>query len=459
MLSYDLMTLLKKSAVEPGAALGENGPGLTRWTHSWQAQQPESLLQWLAGFNAAEQFYFSGKSGGYETAGLGQAMVISGDSGERASATLSRLWARHPQAMAFGGTAFAPDQKLSQEWTDFGPLRFTIPVVELRRNGSTMELAFNHFSDQNVTEAEAKAALQDRLRDLEASRTKSERKEETPCSREQIPSRKRWNAMILNALDKIKSGVINKVVLSRKMILTARKSWDAAPILARLAEVKDDSFVFFYKIAAGKAFFGRTPERLLKLEGRSISVDAIAGTRPRGRDAGEDLEFEKELLDSSKEMEEHRIVSRYVEEQMDKIARDLQTGPCESILKLGALQHIFTQHCGELRNGHNVLDTLACFHPTPAVGGHPAREARALILEWEPHRRGWYAGPIGWMTGEGAEFAVGIRSALADGNRLHIFAGAGIVEESDPDSEWLETEQKMQTITRASGLSPQEGEC
>ncbi|WP_168161163.1 isochorismate synthase [Desulfatibacillum aliphaticivorans] len=437
----------------------EKDPGLTRWTYSWQAQKPESVLQWLAGFKAADQFYFSGKSGGYEVAGLGQAMVISGNSEKNASATLSRLWAGHPQAMAFGGTAFAPDQKLSQEWTGFGPLRFTIPVVELRRNGSTMELAFNHFSNQDLTETEAKAALQDRLKELESSRSDSGRAEDTPVSREQIPSRKGWNSMILNALDKIKSGVINKVVLSRKMILTARSSWDAAPILARLAEVKDDSFVFFYKIAADKAFFGRTPERLLKLEGRSISVDAIAGTRPRGRDAGEDLEFEKELLDSPKEMEEHRIVSRYVEEQMDKIARDLQTGPRESILKLGALQHIFTQHCGELRNGHNVLDTLACFHPTPAVGGHPAREARSLILEWEPHRRGWYAGPIGWMTGEGAEFAVGIRSALADGNRLHVFAGAGIVEESDPDSEWLETEQKMQTITRASGLSSREGEC
>ncbi|MBI9074920.1 MAG: isochorismate synthase [Desulfatibacillum sp.] len=431
-----------------------------RRVFSWEPLSPESVLGWLASFDVGEQFYFSGKDGDYEFAGLGSALTITGVSPEDASNVLSGLWSRHPLALVFGGTAFNPDNPALEEWADFGGLRFTLPLVELRRDGQSMQIAFNFLSTQGLSAKESDKALIDLVEELEKTRTTPiHNKENTLCGDEQIPSRSGWNTMITRALEEIEHGAIDKVVLSRKRILTARNSWNALDILGKLASVRDDSFVFLYKIARDRAFVGRTPERLLRLEGRSISVDAIAGTRPRGRDAAEDKSLENELLDSPKELEEHRIVSRYVEEQIGKIARDLQTSPLESILKLKNLQHIFTQHCGTLRNGHSILDTLGCFHPTPAVGGYPAKTARDLILQWEPHQRGWYAGPIGWMTGQGAEFAVGIRSALVHGKQLHIFAGAGIVEHSDPDAEWRETEQKMQTIARVSEDAGQAGEC
>ena len=452
MLSYDLVTLLEKSDEDPVAGFEKNGRGLIRWKCSWQVSKFEPVLHWLAGFKTAEQFYFSGKNGDYEVAGLGSALTITDVSPEKASTILSGLWSQHPLALVFGGTAFNQDKPPADEWKDFGNLRFTLPLVEVRRDGQTMEVAFNFLNSQGLSNAESGKALTRLVEELENARiTLIHNKKNSLCSDKHIPSRNGWNTMISQALEEIENGVIDKVVLSRKRILTARDSWNALEILGKLSEVRDDSFVFLYKIARDRAFLGRTPERLLRLDGRSITVDAIAGTRPRGRNEAEDILLERGLLDSPKELEEHRIVSRYVEKQIGKIAKNLQTSPRESILKLTNLQHIFTQHCGALRNGHHVLDTLGCFHPTPAVGGHPTREALTLISDWEPHQRGWYAGPIGWMTGESAEFAVGIRSALVHGKELHIFAGAGIVENSDPDSEWLETEQKMQTIARVSG--------
>ncbi len=452
----------------PARKFSLQGPRFLRREVFWQAPAAESVIDWLCSWQVPEKFYFSDKNGQYEIAGLGSALTLSGISRKKAAEALSGLWSRHPEAVVFGGAAFAENQLPAGEWKDFGCFRFTLPVVELRRIGSAMRLAFNYplycASDDQIAQSSipplnqrlshdaASSALRQILAAMDRARVPY-----APAAPAAVhtlnlfPPYKGWDAMIVKALENIRAGVIDKVVLSRKMVLTAREDWNIDPVLMRLAQIRDDSFVFLYQTGRGSAFFGRTPERLLKLEGRSISVDALAGTRPRGRNQTEDSLFETELLQSPKEIEEHRIVSRYVETRMHQIARNQKTLCRESILKLKNLQHIFTQHCGELRNGHHVLDTLACFHPTPAVNGHPAETARNLILQWEPYDRGWYAGPIGWMTGEAAEFAVGIRSALVHGNQLHIFAGAGIVPGSTPLSEWQETEDKMQTMVRAAG--------
>jgi menaquinone-specific isochorismate synthase len=468
MLTDSLITLLDKSKNCPGQETSPKGPPFLRRTLAWPAAQTESVTQWLASWQVPEKFYFSDKNGTYEIAGLGSALTLSSLPWESAAAGLSDLWSRHPGAVVFGGAAFAEHPPETAEWKDFGLFRFTLPLVEVRRTGHTLEMAFNYpapcsrtkndlFRQANIPQFHQQVASETTYCQLKQALGNLDRCR-VPCAltapaaveaRAMFPDYNGWETMILKALESIRAGVIDKVVLSRKIVLTARDPWPVNQILMNLASMSEDSYVFLYQTGHGQAFFGRTPERLLKLDGRAICVDAIAGTRPRGKDASEDRSLESELLQSPKEMAEHRIVSRYIEDRMNRIARHQQTIFRESILKLKHLQHIFTRHQGELRNGHHVLDTLKCFHPTPAVNGHPTETARDLILQWESGERGWYAGPVGWMTGEAAEFAVGIRSALACGKHLHIFAGAGIVEGSQPATEWQETEDKMRTIRHA----------
>ncbi len=425
---------------------------LVRHSFTWDTEEKDSILAWLAAYQAPEQFYFADKEGEYELAGLGSALDLRGQAPGQVSSALSQLWAQHPDATVFGGTSFSAQEPVHGEWAAFGDIRFTLPLVEVRRTGGNVRMAFNCINGQNLSMAPLHLAMAGLLEDLENLRKSTPACQDLViCRDERIPARQKWDWMISRALKEIHEGDIDKVVLSRKKVLTASCPWDALDIVDKLADIQDDSFVFLYKIAQDTAFLGRTPERLLRLKGRSLSVDAIAGTRPRGQDTMTDKLLENELLGSPKELEEHRIVSRYVEGHMDKIARDTHVGARERVLKLKNVQHIFTQHFGTMQNGQGVLDTVRCFHPTPAVGGHPSQKALELIQECEPHQRGWYAAPIGWMNGHGADFAVGIRSALVHGKELHVFAGAGIVDKSDADSEWRETEHKMQTIARVSG--------
>jgi len=120
------------------------------------------------------------------------------------------------------------------------------------------------------------------------------------------------------------------------------------------------------------------------------------------------------------------------------------------VMMLQHMLHLRTPARGQANKGSHVLDLVARLHPTPAVAGRPCDRALALIREMEPSPRGWYAGPVGWVNARGdGDFAVGIRSVSVRGGRARLFAGAGIVEGSDPDLEWSETELKMRPILDA----------
>ena len=137
---------------------------------------------------------------------------------------------------------------------------------------------------------------------------------------------------------------------------------------------------------------------------------------------------------------------------MIRLCSETQTGMAEKVLKLDKVQHLVTRFWGTPRNGISPFESLLTLHPTPAVGTHPP-EASGLIDELEPFERGWYAGPIGWMNQTAAEFVIAIRSALINHNELHVFAGAGIVEQSDPEREWQEIDDKMANFSFVSGDS------
>ena len=175
-----------------------------------------------------------------------------------------------------------------------------------------------------------------------------------------------------------------------------------------------------------------------------IETEALAGTRARGHTPEADTRLAGELLSSRKEQREHGFV-------VDGI-RSAMRGLCEvysendsspELMKLSRVQHLCTRIRGELAKDVDDADILGSLHPTPAVGAYPTQPGLDLINRLEPFQRGWYSGPVGWVSRDGADFAVAIRSALIRESQLHLYSGVGIVEGSLADQEWREMEGKI----------------
>ena len=204
-----------------------------------------------------------------------------------------------------------------------------------------------------------------------------------------------------------------------------------------------ECFHFCFMPEPGVAFIGASPERLYLRQGKLIQSEAIAGTRPRGTSTAADGALGQNLLHSDKDLREHRYVVQGIRDTLAPLCQVLDVGEEISILRLAQCQHLVSFFEGTLDD--DVLDTdiLQRLQPTPAVGGYPAGAALDEIDRLESFDRGWYAGPIGWVSPNATEFAVAIRSGLIDGSKLCLFSGAGIVEGSTADGEWDEIENKI----------------
>jgi isochorismate synthase len=246
---------------------------------------------------------------------------------------------------------------------------------------------------------------------------------------------------------------VEKVVLARAHQLSRAEPIDAQAALRRLADSYPSCTVFAISRGDG-CFLGATPERLIALRNGRASTTALAGSLSRGATQAEDDLLAQQLLHSPKERAEHAIV---VNALRDGLASD---GLCSGVIadaqprvqKLPNLQHLMTPIRGQVAAGRSVLDLVERLHPTPAMGGFPRQRALEIIREWECLDRGWYAGPLGWVNrhGEG-EFVVGIRSALVRGNDATLFAGCGIVADSNPEAEYAESGWKLRPMLAALG--------
>ena len=156
-----------------------------------------------------------------------------------------------------------------------------------------------------------------------------------------------------------------------------------------------------------------------------------------------DARLEAELLRSDKELREHRYVHASIAASLRELCSRVSTQEAVRVRKLAHVQHLHTSFHGTLRPGVGLAQVLQRLHPTPAVGGYPACGVTGLIGALEGFDRGWYAGPVGWISAGAAEFAVAIRAGVAAGDTLHLYAGNGIVRGSTADAEWAEMEQKI----------------
>jgi menaquinone-specific isochorismate synthase len=252
---------------------------------------------------------------------------------------------------------------------------------------------------------------------------------------------------VKQALGAIGRGDYEKIVLARGIELEADRAWQPLDTLNRLRERFAGCFTFSFGGGRARSFIGATPERLLQIRSGRLLTEAIAGSAPRGKTAGEDAKHARALLDSTKDLREHICVRDSILRRLARVGVEGRAESNPQVLLLANVQHLRTRIEAEVGESVHLLDILPEMHPTPAVGGSPRETAVPRIAELEELERGLYAGVVGWFNhlNEG-EMIVGIRSALIEGRSARLYAGAGIVEGSDPKKEMRETEMKLSAL-------------
>lgn len=259
-----------------------------------------------------------------------------------------------------------------------------------------------------------------------------------------------YQTAVRQALDRINAGEFDKIVLARAKDLTAKAPMHPMQALDGLRGRFRECYAFSVANGAGQSFIGASPERLVRVHGGMLTTEALAGSARRGKTKEEDERLGEELLQSEKDRHEHQLVLDSIMRRLRPLGLQLDVAPGPQLRRLDNVQHLHTPVRTALPVGVRVLDVLALLHPTPAVGGVPRGAALAGIRSLETFPRGLYAGAIGWIDSRGnGDFFVGLRSALIDGAHARLYAGAGIVAASQPESELAETELKFMAMQRA----------
>ncbi|MBP2250916.1 menaquinone-specific isochorismate synthase [Halarchaeum solikamskense] len=341
-----------------------------------------------------------------------------------------------------GGFAFHDGHAGTGPWDGFPTAAFVLPHVQVVTGAGETWLTVNAHGE-NASES----AVERTLRDVTERFAPDERAAASPpgvVATERTTSRAEWREQVRAATGRIRSGELEKVVLAQALDVTLGGAFSLPDAMARLGDTYPSCFRFALRPTDGAAFFGASPERLVTRDGDALRTGALAATVGRGGTPDEDQQLAADLRSSSKYRHEHEVVAERIRDQLDDVATAVETGE-RRVRKLETVQHLFTPITAS--SDAHVLTLVEALHPTPAVGGLPPDAALRVIRETETFDRGWYAAPVGWFdrSGDGT-FAVALRSALADETRVRPFAGAGIVADSDPDTEWDEVQLKYRPI-------------
>ncbi|MEN1970289.1 isochorismate synthase [Lentibacillus sp. N15] len=339
--------------------------------------------------------------------------------------------------IALGGMSFDPQSETTELWKKFSDGEFQIPQFTCVQTTKACYVTINTY----VTKEDESQQLAFRLRQtveaflnhsqpLPDEATLKEKKEIAP---------EQWKEQVRQATQAIKQQQAEKIVLAREMRLTLSKQVDVASLLSKLLQAQTNSYVFAFE-HGDDCFVGATPERLVKLEQKQLLSTCLAGTAPRGKTAKEDNEIGKTLLHDAKNRGEHDFVVQMIKDAINSYCLDINIPDEPVIYPLKNLQHLYTPVRATLKPGYSIFTIIEALHPTPALGGVPRIESLAFIREHERLDRGWYGAPIGWLdSNQNGEFAVAIRSGLVQGNEVSLFAGCGVVKDSEPEAEYEET--------------------
>lgn len=346
-----------------------------------------------------------------------------------------------PLVRFFGGASFSPGRDGQGNcWGDFGDASFFLPrVLYVDDTERSLWILVAETTSPDVTLDLFQQALDGApAAPHQKLRTLSRHESESPDS---------WDALIRSIQEQIGVGSAEKIVAARRVTLELSGVPSLSDILERMKEQAPLCARFALRVRE-KTFIGATPERLVLREGNQVQTEALAGSIGAGVDGGA-----QRLLESPKDQHEHAYVVHAIENSLRPFCVSLQRPSSPEVRRLRHVLHLRTPIRGMLRGNVHVLDLVQALHPTPAVGGLPRKEALLFIEQHERAERGWYAAPMGWINSSGeGEFVVALRSGLLHQNKCHLYAGAGIVAESNPGDEFVETELKLSGMLGALGV-------
>ena len=337
--------------------------------------------------------------------------------------------------IAIGGFAYRPQRDPGGPWSGFPALLLRVPALALiRKRGRTFAVAAAARAE-DLLELDKPNVLAPPARRLEVTPVRN------PLA---------WTAAVDNAAARLRAGDAAKVVLAREVLARGDGVVAAGTVARALRAAYPSCFIYLVTGSDGTAFVGASPELLVRRSGETAHAEPMAGSVARGATEEEDDRLARRLEASTKDADEHRLVSSFVVEALRPFAKSVAARPPE-VVRFTNIQHLATAVSAVLRSpAPSALELAAALHPTPAVGGWPREAAEALIDELEAMERGWYAGGVGWIDARGdGEFAVALRCGLLWEDGARLYAGVGVMPDSDPAHELEETELKFKALLSA----------
>jgi len=344
-----------------------------------------------------------------------------------------------------GGFAFAAEGGSGPEWASLAPAHLVLPELSLAREGAEARATLTAVVDGDEAPEAVLERLEWRLASI-APGAEMPLYDPDPVAIPRIAGAappEHYEAAVSRAVERIRAGDLEKVVLAREVRVHARQDHDPAALFASLRAAFPSCYCFLVGTRE-LAFAGASPELLVRREGARVQTVALAGTTRRSADPAVDRHLGEQLLRSSKNREEQAIVTRRIERRLEPVSVWVAAAEEPALVRVQNVQHLATAVRAQLAEPRSALELAGLLHPTPAVGGEPWERAKGLIPALEGLDRGWYAGPLGWTDfAEDGELCVALRCALLRGPVAHLYAGDGIVRDSVPSEELAETEAKL----------------
>ena len=387
------------------------------------------------------QASFVSTPAGVRIGGLGTAWRGTASGSRRfddLAAAVSELGLPEDQIVMLG-YSFRDEGPLAEHWSGFGAADAVVPLI----------LAVNAPEGNNVRVTIPPGADAESIANL----IRSLRTPPDPLPLdlgdhviESHPHVAEWRRQVADAVATIRAGLLEKVVLSRSVVVRSTVPGEGFDVLHHLGRAYPGCYTFGWGVGDA-VFLGASPELLLAVKGSDFVSNPLAGSAARGEGEVEDRILGESLLASGKDRMEHELVVDDVVRRLRPFAASVDVPADPTLRRVATVQHLSTEIRGTFLPGTHLLSVLGELHPTPAVGGTPRLEAVGLIDKSEEIDRGWYTGGIGWVRpgGDGL-VALALRCGLLRGSTAHIYAGAGIVADSDPDAELVETRLKLRPL-------------
>lgn len=352
--------------------------------------------------------------------------------------------------LMFGGFSFDPIKKKTQLWSKFSDALFHMPKYLLTKVNGQYYLTTNVLCTQHDDLSIAERVFLERQQILSSVHQPKKVKDAAINKKEEV-NPENWKETVRKLVSHLKNGELKKAVLARELRLYFNDDVPIEGVLKRLLTEQRESYTFAFE-SNGDCFIGASPERLVKKEGKKLYSTCLAGSIARGKTEEEDEQLGQTLLGDDKNLMEHQFVVEMIKDAMEQVCEQVELPDHPVLMKMRDIQHLFTPVVGISKSQSSLFQLVDRLHPTPALGGFPKQDAVEMIREIEELDRGLYGAPVGWIDNNGnGEFAVAIRSALIQGNEASLFAGCGIISDSDAESEYSETKVKFKPMLSALG--------